>query len=301
MNIFKKLGLMIRSRSFSAPRIPGSARLPSFRLPSLLKWPSISLGQGKIKWVIMGTVSLSVTAVSVGMYFAVIDVVSSSYDWPEPGAAYALGSPIGEMGEPLPAYSDGVESQTLQVNLADNARIGDLTFTNMQLGRTGLTDCVVIQRDATNTAGWLYVDTFKVTGTTSAPSYNVANAEIATLVLAGDTDGHTNGATLDSTVSDQNVDSLRGSGEVIASDGMVDRIIINLMGSATVQNLTFDNAHCSVGAWNLDYIKVGTYDQSSTTRWGTGTGIDTADFVIESTVKYRTATDSLIDRPVSVR
>ena len=291
----------LKNRRMGMPTIPGATSIPSVTTPRFRGLPSLSLGQGKIKYMIFGSVALSGTVVAVGMVFAVRDVVSSTYEYPAPGAAYSDLHTGGTLGQELPPYADGIESQTLQINLAADARLSELTFSNMELGRSGLTDCVVIQRDASNSTGYLYVDNMVISGTTSAPSYDMANAEIATLTLAGSTDGHTMGATLDSTVSDQTVTSLRGTGQFIADGGYVDRIIINLMGNATVQTLTYDNAHCSVGGWNVDYVKAGTYTQDATTKWGTGSGVDSADWVLNSTVSYRTATSAIIDTPVTVR
>jgi hypothetical protein len=209
------------------------------------------------------------------------------------------------MGEALSPYVggtlDGVESQTLEISLAAGARITELTFEDMELGRTGLTDCVVVQRGASNTTGYLWADTFYIKGATSAPSFDMANSQAHTFAVAGSTDGHTNSSTLDNTVSDVTIQSERGAGSFKSDGGVVDRIIITLLGDAYVKTVLFEDVDCSVGGWNLDYIKAGLFQQDSTTKWGSGDGIDAADHVIQSTVEYRTSTDTLVDVPVSVK
>ena len=294
-----RLGIM--GRSMRMPQIPATTRVPSVRSPRMAGIPTFSLGQGKVKWVILGSVMLSGLVVAVGIAFAIQDVVNATYEFPRAGAQYADLHAGGTLGQELPPYSSGDISQTLQITLAADARISELTFKDMDLGRVGLTDCIVIQRDASNTTGYLFVDDFYITGTTSAPSFDMANAEIASLQVAGSIDGHTNNSTLDSTVSDQTILSLRGTGSFSSDGGVVDRIILNLLGDAIVSTLTYENVKCSVGGFNLDYIKAGLFQQDATTKFGTGTGVDSADWVLNSTVKYRTSTDTIVDTPITVR
>jgi hypothetical protein len=291
--------ITIRGKTF---HLPLPTRMPRIRLPGfhfgMPRLGNLQLANSKVKYIILGTVMVSVSVVGVGMWFAVKDVVSSSYDWPRAGASYALGSPLGTMGEQLDNYEDDAPSQTLQVNLADGVRISTLTFENLDMGRTGLTDCVVVQRGAGT--GYLYVDDVVMTGV-SAPSLDWANSEIGTLAIAGSTDGHTFGATIDSTIADQVVVSTRGSGTFEAKNTSVDRLILSLAGDATVGTLTFNNVKCSVGGWNIDYVKASTLTQDASSQFGTGSGIDSADYVLQSTLSYRSATDSILDTPIQVR
>jgi len=289
----------IRGRTFLLP-LPTS--FPRLSLPRFgMKLPAIGgirLGSSKVKWVVLGTVLMSASVVGTGMWLAIRDVVSSSYDWPKAGAAYALGSSLGTMGAKLDNYEDETPSQTLQINLADGVRISTLTFANLDMGRTGLTDCVVVQRGAGT--GYLYVDDIVMTGV-SAPSLDWANSEIGTLTIAGSTDGHTFGATIDSTIADQVIVSTRGSGTFEAQDSSVDRLILSLAGDATVGTLSFTDVACSVGGWNIDYVRASTLTQDATSQFGTGDGIDSADYVLQSTLSYRAATDNLIDTPTKVQ
>jgi hypothetical protein len=302
MNIFQKLGFMIKHRTFRIPNVPGSATLPSIKTPGISRLPTLSLGQGKVKWVVFGSVGLSATVVAVGMYFAVIDVVSATYEYPQPGAEYSDLHTGGTLGQALPPDENGEESMTLKINLAADARLSTLSFTNLDLGKTSQT-CVTIGRDTSNTTGYLFVEDFTMSNV-SAPTLDIANAEIYTMTLAGKVDGHTWEGSLDSTITDQVVTSTRGSGSFAASDSVVDRVIINLMGNATVSSLTFSDIACGNGStagWDIDYVKAGTWTQDSTSRFGAGTGIDTASWVMNSTTSYAVATSALVDTPIHVR
>ena len=130
---------------------------------------------------------------------------------------------------------------------------------------------------------------------------DMANIETASLVLAALTDGHAMDATVDSTISDINIESSRGSGEFTAQNSVVDRVIIQLAGDATIGTLIMTDVDCSVGGFNLDYVKAGSITMDATSRFGDGDGINTADFIINGTVKARIISDSLVDTPLTVR
>ena len=103
-----------------------------------------------------------------------------------------------------------------------------------------------------------------------------------------------------STVSDKVVESLRNASSY-EGEGTVDRIIINLIGSATVKTLKVHNTSCSIGSWDLDYLKVGKLQIDGTTRWGAGTGVNVASVVFGETMLFKTMTDTIVDTPVTVR
>jgi hypothetical protein len=301
--------IKLKSRRFSWPSIRWPVfHVPGFRLVSSIKVPPfISPGVLVPKMAIRvgGTKALLLVLLVVGGGFAaaMFMVIEKSTEhvpvWPEAGAVYSLPD---KHGAPLTPDEENPAdvSQTLQVNLAADARISTLSFSDMDLGKAGLTDCISIERDSSNTTGYLFVDELIVNGL-SAPSFDLANAEIATMTLAGQTDGHTNGATLNSTISEITITSERGSGNFSAESSTVDRIIVNLLADANIGTLLFDDVRCSVGGIDLDYIKAGSFSTDAALRVGDGDGIDTADFVINSTVSFRSGTDTLIDTPITVR
>ena len=146
------------------------------------------------------------------------------------------------------------------------------------------------------------VGLFTVTNS-SAPSLDWANMEVGTLSMSARTDGHTNSAVLNSTISHLVIDSDRGSGSYVAVNSTVDRVIINLNGDngATIGEIIVDDVDASVGAWDWDYLKIGTLTIDGTNQFGKGTGINVPDFIINNTVKSRSITDNLVDTPIKVQ
>jgi len=277
---------------FTAPGIPGITLLNALRIPM----PKFSFDLSGLKGI--GT---SLAIVGVAFIVAFTFVVASTDDtpvWPEAGAAYALPNVHGVNLEPDPE-NPADQNQTLQINLAAGVRLTTLTLNNLDLGKAGLTDCVTIQR-TTNTTGWLYVDSWVMTGV-SAPSLSMENVETGNLVLQAYTDGHAMDATIDSTISEINIESSRGAGQYIAQDSVVDRVIIQMGGDALIGTLIMTDVDCSVGGWNIDYVKAGSITMDATSKFGDGDGIDLADFVVSSTVKARTITDNLVDTPITVK
>ena len=297
----KNVKLVIRDKEIRLPSPPGM----KIRTPGImLKMPSLQgVGvPGNLRNLVFGTVILSGLFVAGAVYFSIAGV-TQAHEWPEPGAAYSLGTPGGTVGEPLPDENIGTseqrESQTLQINLASGVRLSTLTLKNMDLGKTGLTTCLSIGR-AANTTGWMYVDAMALTGV-SMPTFDMANAEIATLTLAAVVDGRTNSATLDSTIAAQVIVSTRGAGSFTSEDAVVDRVVIELAGDASIGALTIENVKCSVGNFDLDYIKAGSFTMDATSRIGAGNGIDTADMVVNSTVKPRVSPDTMVETPLKIQ
>ena len=86
-----------------------------------------------------------------------------------------------------------------------------------------------------------------------------------------------------------------------AENSVVDRVLIVLAGSAVIGTFAMTDVDCSVGGWNVDYVKAGSFTLNNTSKFGDGDGIDTADFVVNSTVKTRVMTDNLVDTPITVK
>ena len=281
-------------------RMVGDRRLPAPRMPSI-RWFRVGFANRHVTKVVVMAIMVSGAAVSVGLWFAVKDIANASWDWPEAGAVYRLPQ---TMGEQLGPYEDGTESQTLKINLAAGTRLSSLKLIDMEIGRAS-TPCVTIERTS-GTSGWLYVDNWTITGV-SATSADFANMEIGSLVMSGVfVDGHTMEATIDATIAEISAESTRSSGEFLAENSVVDRIIISMLGDATINNLVMTDIDCGAlgTGWNIDYVKAGMLTIGSATnpsKFGDGDGIDAADFVVNSTVKARTITDNIVDTPLSIR
>ena len=236
-----------------------------------------------------------------GTLFLVIAGTNSEMLWPEAGAEYALPNVV---GNPLPPDPEtpSIINQTLRINLADGVRLDKLWLKNLDLGKAGLTNSFEINRTSGVTGAFVNVGLFTVTNS-SAQSLDWANMEVGTLTMGAKTDGHTNSAVIDSTISHLVIDSDRGSGSYVAENSVVDRVIINLNGDtgATIGEVIVDGVTASVGAWDWDYLKIGTLSIDSTNQFGKGTGINDPDFVVNNTVKSRSITDSLVDTPLKIQ
>ena len=280
-----------------------SARLPQIGLPYLKLLTAIRIPIPKMIRVggfRAALMSLLVVAGGFGASFAlIINGTSDVPTWPEAGAQYALPNINGERLAP-DETTPMERSQTLKINLASGVRLESLTLNNLDLGKAGLTDCIEITRAQGNSSGWLYVDNWTATGVT-APSADFANAEIANLSMAAYVDGHTVEATIDSTITDLEIQSTRGSGTFSAQNSVVDRVLIVLAGDAVIGTLAMTDVDCSVGGWNVDYVKAGSFTMDNTSKFGDGDGINTADFVVNATVKTRVMVDNLVDTPITVK
>jgi len=284
VNLFTKLALILKDRKFRFPS------LPSLR---------VSLGNQSTSRAIVFSVALATIVVATGIFFAVRDVASSHWDWPDAGAEYNLPQ---QMGTKLPKYDDGTESHTLQINLADGVRLDKLWLKNLSLGKSGLTNAFEINRTSGVTGAMVNVGQFTITNS-SAPTLDWANMEIGSVVLSAYVDGHTNAIVIDSTISQLIIDSDRGSGTYVAENSIVDRIVINTNGDtgAFIGEIIVDNVTTTTGAWDFDYMKIGILTMDNSNKFGNGTGINSASAIFNNTIKARSITDNLVDTPLKIQ
>jgi len=276
---------------FTFPALPGISLLNALRIPMPKFSFDLSGGRGIVT-------ALGIVGVSFAVAFSfVIATTDETPIWPQAGAVYALPSVF---GTPLdPDESDpSTASQTLQINLANGVRLDKLELKNLDLGKAGLTDSfsVIGVTGAQVNVGLITIRN------SSAPTLDWANIATGCLTLAGNVDGHTLAATIDSTVPNLVIDSDRGAGTYIAENSTVDRIIISTVGGdATIGEILIDDVDSSVGGWNWDFIKAGCIVLEATNTFGDGSGINSASAVFNSTIKARVITDNLVDTPVSVK
>ena len=294
--------LIVRNRSVRfarifMPYIPRIGFLSALRIP-----------MPKFRFDLSGWKGLATSTgiVGVGFVVALTTVIASTDNtpiWPEP-ASYALPNVF---GVPLPPDIETPEqaSQTLQLNLSNASRLDKLSFENMSLGKAGLDKCIDITYATTGVSTSAFLTTGKITlSNVSAPTFLTTGlSEISTLTLAGKVDGHTYGPTQDSTISDITVQSDRGAGTFTAKDSKVDRIVIKVDGTAgpVVGEVEFKNVHCSVGQISLQNIKAGEMIQDADSKFGDGTGIDSASYIISPYVKIKSGTSNLVDTPITVK
>ena len=84
MNIFEKLAALIGNRQVPIPAIPRF---------------SISMAIGSVAKIVIFTIMVSAAAVAVGMYFAIRDVVGSTYNWPDAAVYQVTEDGLQTMGQ----------------------------------------------------------------------------------------------------------------------------------------------------------------------------------------------------------
>jgi len=284
MNLFQKLAYMIGDRRIPVPTMPG------------FSIPRVSFGSRATLKIIVFTVLVSGAAVGTGMYFTIRDVVHSSWDWPDPGAAYyADDEGMSTMGQKLPLNDDGSESQTLEIRMAANSRMDVLSAT-LEMGKASV-DCIAIER-VSGTSGYLYVDTFTMDNLV-APTLSMNASFVHQMNLSGNVDGHHVGPTQDSAGAPAiSIQSTRGAGTYTAS-GTVDRLLVTLAGDAFIRSVSI-TGHCSTGPIDLDFLKIGTFNLTNTTIGDDG-DINTIAVDIASDTVIHSLSDSFVDRSIQVK
>ena len=272
--------------------LPGLKLIGPFRIPT--PWKAFRIGGSLAAFAMLAFVGLGFGLT----IFITHATTTNEILWPEAGAAYALPNEIGTRLEP--DIDTPLEpSQTLKINLIDGVRLSSLNLENIQLGKASLDHCIQIER-ASGTSGFLQVDNFTLTGV-SSPTFDMATVEASNLTLAPYADGSTMEASLDNTIPDLQITSTRGAGRFEAKDAVVDKIVITLAGSATVGTLAMTNISCHTGATTLAFIKAGSLTIDNTSKFGAGTGIDSASFVVNSTTKAAFITDNIVETPIKVQ
>ena len=287
----------IRFTRILLPRMPRIGFLSALRIPTPKFRFNLSGWRG---------IASSVGIVTVAFAVALTSVIASTDTtpiFPEAGASYELPKVFGVPLEP-DIETPEQASQTLQLNLSNASRLDKLLFENMSLGKAGLDKCIDITYATTGVATTAFLNTGKLSLlNVSSPTFQTTGSEISQLNIAGKVDGHTYGPTIVSTTSDITVQSDRGAGTFTAKDSTVDRIVLKVDGTAgpVVGEVEFKNVHCSVGQISISNVKAGEMIQDADSKFGDGTGIDSASYVISPHVKIKSGTSNLVDTPITVK
>ena len=245
----------------------------------------------------------SLSAVGIGFLAGLMVVVNSGEQeitFPQTGASYSNGSLIGSRF--VDPESPQVASQTLQIYAAADTRIDKITLTNISLGKTGLTDAFAIQGLSTSDSiiiGELIIKNSEF------PSIDIAASEIYSIKATPNVfvAGHTFDATVSNATNNITVGSARGATNYTATDMTVDRILITQAagtGDVIIGSVTLDNVKAWIGGINIDNVEIGTFTISDSSVGDDG-NIDTADFVINSSVNVNNVTDGIVERPIFIR
>ena len=293
MTLFEKLCRMV-----------GDRRIPAFKMPAFKRF-RVGFANRHVTTIVLMSIVVSAAAVSVGLYFAVKDVASSTYNWPEPAEYQVTANGLQTMGKKNEDYPDGTESQTLSIRLADGARSSTLRIKDTALGRTGISkalDISPLTSAVTGSTAYLWVGNLTITDS-SFPTLKMETSDVANLTTGLFCDGHTMSATLTNTVPDMVLASKRLSSVYEVDGSVVDRIQIHITGTsgAFVENLILDNVDAWSGEAYLSRMKVGTMTINNSNKVGDGSGVDSASCQFEPSVAARNVTNTIQDRPIKVQ
>ena len=254
------------------------------------------LGGGKL---IVG----SLTTVALGFLASMFILVSSGdqeITWPMVGASYDAPSMVGS--KVVDAEFPADISQTLEINMPAGIRIDVISFTNVSLGKSGITDAFQIK--GTSTTDVITIDTLIIRNS-EFPTMDWANGNIYSLhatssVVAA---GHTFSPTMSSSTNDVVIGSGRGATSYIAKDMVVDRIILQQTtsgGDVIIGTMILDGVRAWTGGFNADYFEIGRLILENV-RIGDDGDINSADLILHSSVSVNTVYDGVVEEPVFIR
>ena len=287
----------MKDRKINIPKLKmGLPRFWSFRIPL---GGGIHLGGGKL---IIG--SMSVVAIGfIASMFVLISSGDQQITFPMTGASYVAPGHIGTriVDEEFPAD----RSQTLQINMPAGIRLDEVILKDISLGKAGLTDAFQIGFGtfASTSTDRITIDELIIRNS-SFPTMDFANGSIYSILIATSTiaDGHTINVTM-ATGTQVSMASGRGSTSYVAENMVVDRIILlqsSGSGDVLIDRLILDNVHAWTGGFNADWFEIGSLVIENT-KIGLDANINTADFVINSTVFINNMTDGTKEQPIIIR
>lgn len=197
-----------------------------------------------------------------------------------------------------PAATGQTLRQSIGGQRIDTLAIGS-TGSRMSIGAaSGLTESIKIS----SATGTIYCDELIIDGLV-APRLLVSTSTAYALTLTNNiADGNSFSYVPDGTVSDVSVGSLRGAAVVnpIVGDEY-DRIIIESSATSTVKAIKLTNIDAFGAPVDISGVTCGKIEIKNSTI-GSGTGINSADFVLASSVKGNVITSTgNVERPVNVR
>jgi len=291
-----------RKFSFSLPALRISmSRFGTVLLPgvSKLRVPlpgGVYLGGGRLILVSMSTVMLGF----LGGLFLLISSGAQEIVWPQPGAVYEAPSFIGAAR--VDTERPETQSQTLQLNLPAGIRIDTISFKNVSLGKAGLTNAFEIQGSST---AYIIIDEMVIRGGSEFPTMDFANGEIYEFNATSTVEaaGHTVDITMSTSTSQYTIGSTRGAAQYKAEDMIVDRVILKFTGTGAdilIRRLIIDGVKASVGAFDMDYVKIGKLTMSDL-KVGDDGDINSADLVVNSSISITNLADGIVDKPIFIR
>lgn len=288
--ITSKLNLLLRGRKLTlpfikfprikTPDVPGM-ETPShnFRLPPM---PQFNLGK-RISVLVLSLVLLTGATAGIGIYF-----IDQSHDnsphYPQSGVydlgmAQSLGYTEINAGQANPDTA----TQTLKLLIA-GAKVENIIFSNMDVGGPGITWAVATQ-NTDGSGAKILCDTLYLNRVT-APKLTYSSSTAFRLSVSSTVASGISFSPTLASVTNYVFGSSRSALNVPeSSNSSVDRIIIDTTNStSTVGNIIFEDIRVHTGGISLEDLNCGTVKIFNSTI-GSGSGIDSADAVINSSVK----------------
>ena len=284
----------MKDRQFNLPKM--TMRLPKFWKFKIQLGGGFYMGGGKL---ILG--SLRIVAIGfVASMFVLINSGDQQLPFPMTGASYDAPGHVGTRIVDTEFPAD--RSQTLQINMPAGIRMDVVKFENISLGKSGLTDA--FQLSGTSTTDVITIDELIIRNS-EFPTMDWANGDIykinatSSVVVAG----HTFSPTMSSTTNDVVIGSGRGATSYEAKDMVVDRILLlqtSTGGDVIIDKLILDGVRAWTGAFNADYFEIGTLTLENV-RIGDDGDINSADLIINTSVKVNSVADGVVEEPVFIR
>lgn len=307
-NFWNKIVFIIKGRKVKLPTV----KAPSVKTPEMANINTPKIGRlklpnfagfnlkGKTSAIILGSILGSTAVLSLAIYFS-IEGVTQAPIFPEAGVYDVAGTQ--QLGYVELTVGDEVpdQTQTLQINIGGST-VSELVFKDMNVGAdSGVT--YAIQVDNTDGTGAKILCENLLLKDIIAPSLRFNSSTAYSLYVSSTiADGFSITPTLNSVPVDYRFGSDRGALSVPEASGSdVDRIVVSTGSStSTVGNITFENIR------SKNPIDIQDVSCSNVTIKnliiGDGTGIDSASFVLGSTVKTRSLSSvGNTERNISVK
>jgi hypothetical protein len=307
-NFWNKIIFVIKGRKVKLPTV----KTPSVKAPEMANIDTPKIGalklpnfagfnlKGKTSAIILGSILASTALLSLAIYFSIAGVVQAPM-FPEAGVYDVAGTQqLGfvelTVGEEVPD-----QTQTLQINIGGST-VSDLVFKDMNIGAdSGVT--FALQINNTDGTGAKILCENLLLKNIIAPSLRFNSSTAYSLYVSSTiADGFSVTPTLNSDPVDYRFGSDRGALSVPEASGSdVDRIVVSTGSStSTVGNITFENIRSKnpIDIQDISCSNVTIKDLII----GDGTGIDSASFVLGTTVKTRSLSSvGNTERNISVK
>ena len=307
-NFWNKIIFVIKGRKVKLPTV----KTPSVKAPEMANIDTPKIGalklpnfagfnlKGKTSAIILGSILASTALLSLAIYFSIAGVVQAPM-FPEAGVYDVAGTQqLGfvelTVGEEVPD-----QTQTLQINIGGST-VSDLVFKDMNIGAdSGVT--YALQINNTDGTGAKILCENLLLKNIIAPSLRFNSSTAYSLYVSSTiADGFSVTPTLNSDPVDYRFGSDRGALSVPEASGSdVDRIVVSTgSGTSTVGNITFENIRSKnpIDIQDISCSNVTIKDLII----GDGTGIDSASFVLGTTVKTRSLSSvGNTERNISVK